>query len=315
MKRYFLFSVLLPCSFACRITPDSNRNNAEHDRTRVYLLRLNPPAGSQYYYTISSRSEYKFEAGDKKVDNRNKTNAGVKYNIRKDSAGNFIFQIRYDKLHIDMKNAEEETEMDASNAGTSVDPVEKMLGTLTSSAITATVTPAGQVSSVDGFKEITDKMMTGFTGADENSRVLMRQRLEQMIGNGIIKNNMDQLFAVFPDSAIHIGDRWKMYSTQLNELNLKTHVWLTLVKIEDGLATIHAEGEISNDSATINLLGYKVSARLKGTEEGEYQMDIQTGMMIGADLSAKVDGSIGIMGQEVPLAMETKVRIDGQKLY
>jgi len=33
--------------------------------------------------------------------------------------------------------------------------------------------------------------------------------MDKAIGEGIVKKNVDQLFKMFPDSAVHVGDKWK----------------------------------------------------------------------------------------------------------
>ncbi|HEV2480294.1 MAG TPA: hypothetical protein VGS79_11540 [Puia sp.] len=78
MNKYIGF-VLFVCLFSCKIGSNPDRLAAEADPTKVYRLRLDPPAGSKYYYTISSRSDYNFTVEDKKIENLSKVNAGVSY--------------------------------------------------------------------------------------------------------------------------------------------------------------------------------------------------------------------------------------------
>ena len=309
MKICFFLILLSLAAVSCKLMPSSVGNTAESDPTRAYMLRLNPPPGAKYYYTVKSEQEMTFEANDKKVDNVTKTTAGVNYLVDKDTTGNFAIHIQYDKLHVYTKNGDVESDMDAANAATTTDPVEKMLGTLTTIPLAASVTPAGEVRSIAGYDEIPDKILAAFPATDLNIRNLMRDRLKQMVGTGIIKKNVADIFNFFPDSAVHVGDKWKLQSTQVSELNLNTQLSFTLVKIEDGVATIKSEGKVSHDSTTIDLMGYKVLAQLDGDEQGEYEMDTRTGMLISAELNT----DISVMGQDVPLSLQAKVKIDGQK--
>ena len=311
MKRPSLFFLLSLISLSCKLLPNSTGNSAENDPTRTYSLRLNPPVGAKYYYTVKSQSEVKFEVGDKKIDNLNKTTAGMTYTVGKDTSGNFTIRVQYDKLHVYTKNGDEVTDIDAANAATSTDPVEKMLGSLTNMPLVASVTPTGEVKSITGYQDIPDKILTAFAGTDANTRNLMRDRLKQMVGNGIIKNNISDLFNFFPDSAVHVKDKWKLNSVQVSELNLNTQNSFTLAKMEDGIATIESEGKISRDSAAIDLMGYQVIAKLDGDQQAQYEMDAHTGILISAVLTASIKGSISLMGQDVPLSLETTVRIEG----
>ena len=311
--KYHFVPILALATLSCKLLPNTTGNNAEYDPTHTYSLRLNPPAGAKYYYTIKSQSEVKFEVGDKKVDNLNKATAGMNYAIDKDTSGNFAIHIQYDKLHVYTKSDDVETDMDAANASTTADPVEKMLGTLTTIPLTASVTPAGEVRSIAGYQELPDKIMAAFPGTDENTRNLMREKVKQMVGNGIIKNNVSDIFSFFPDSAVHVNDKWKLKSAAVSELNLKTELTFTLAKMEDGVATIKSEGKIDRDSATIDLMGFKVIAKLNGGQQGQYEMDAHTGMLISSEMNTDISGTISIMGQDVPLTLQSTVKIDGQK--
>lgn len=294
--------------------PNSDRHIAGSDGSKTYKLRLSPIANSSYHYDISNESELKMESGQKKVDNVNRSNTGVYYEMTKDSAGNFVFHIRYDKVHLYTNSSGTETEMDAANAATTHDPLEKMLGALTSARIVAVITPLGEVKTVTGYKEMGDKIMEGFNNSDLNVRKMARSRLEQVIGNGIVKKNMDQLFKIFPDSAVHIGDQWKSSGKQQSDLNLNVNNSFTLKGIDDGVALIRSEGDMTSDSAAISIMGYEVTANLKGHQRGDYEIDTKTGMLVNASITAHVEGAMQVMGRDIPITVDMKVKMNGRKL-
>jgi hypothetical protein len=170
---------------SCRVHPDSNRHYDDNREDRVYKLRLSPVPGEKWHFDITDESEVKITKSDEKKDNRNKAEIGVNYTAGKDSAGNITFTIRYDKIHVYSKKDDEESEMDAMNASTTTEPAERMLGTLLSATIVATFSPRGEVRRVSGYQEISDKIMAEFSRSDENTRQIVRQRLEKMVGNWI----------------------------------------------------------------------------------------------------------------------------------
>src|SRR6266498_1166542 len=127
---FFLLFVVSLVAASCKISPDSNRNYS--DRDRVYKLQLNPSAGSSYYYEITNQSEIKVEVDDKKADNLNKSDIAMYYEFNKDSVGDLMLSITYDKIHLYTKNGDNETDIDADNTGVTLNPMEKMLGALKS---------------------------------------------------------------------------------------------------------------------------------------------------------------------------------------
>jgi len=161
---------------------------------------------------------------------------------------------------------------------------------LKEATIVATLSPTGQVKSVDGFKEIYDKFMGQF-------------------GDELIDKNMDQLFRIFPDSAVHIGDKWQLNSKQKGEIGLNTANSFTLTDIHDGTAFIESDGTITSDSVS-SFMGSHVTTDLKGQQKGEFQVDIKSGMLVSAKVTLTVKGSLSVMGREIRLTIESSQKMD-----
>ena len=91
-------------------------------------LHLNLQPGSKYYYAINNETEMALEVQGKSISNKNESEVGLSYDFGKDSAGNYVLHMHYDKIHIYSKSGDKETELDAANAAATLDPTEKMLG-------------------------------------------------------------------------------------------------------------------------------------------------------------------------------------------
>jgi hypothetical protein len=314
-KLYSIFLLLILSAFlSCKTQPDSNRHYLDNDPKRVYRLQLNPKAGAQYAYTITKETEFEVEVEGKKVDNKSRATMDVTYNIGKDSAGNVVLNMVYDKIHLYTKTGEQETDMDADKAEGSGDPAEKMLGLLKGAAIQAVVNPAGQIKSLKGFDEIKDKVMARFDPGDTYGRSMAGKQWDEQVKEGMVKNNMQQLFAIFPDSAVHVGDRWKLSSTQKEGIDLHSKSSFLLKEIVDGTAVIRSEGEISTDHSTGEMGGATFTADLKGKQEGEFAMETTTGMLLSSDINSSINGTMNMMGRDVPMTIRTSTKMQGRKL-
>jgi hypothetical protein len=290
----------------------SDRNNTGDDK--LYKLRLNPASASRYNYIITNDSKTSLEVNDKKIENTRKTDVQVNYEINKDSLGDFLVSMVYDKIHLHTKNGDTETELDAANASTSHDPVEKMIGILKDAKIVATVTTSGQVLSMSGYQDITDKILSSVITNNLEDKLKAQTRWQQMIEQGFIKKNIDQLFKIFPDSAIHIGDKWKSFSSEKSEVSFNVKRFFTLKAINDGVADVESEGEITSDSAVSNAAGQQAVSDLKGKQQGIYLVDIKTGMLVSCNIVTNIEGTIQMMGRDVPVKIENSVKMEGRKL-
>ncbi|HZE85249.1 MAG TPA: DUF6263 family protein [Puia sp.] len=293
---------------SCKTRPGADRQYAAGDENGIYRLRLNPANGSKYHYEISNESEFKLEINDKKVDNQSRRDVGVYYQVTKDTAGNFILAIRYDKIHIYTKQNDAETEMDAANAANSLEPAEKMLGLLTGAELVATVTPLGEVKSVNGYKELESKIMAGFDERDTYGKAKAQGQWDKLVGEELIGRNMDQLFKIFPDSAVHVGDKWSLNSRQKGEIGINSRTSYTLQEIHNETAVIVSEGELTSDS-TATMMGYNVTTDLKGRQKGEYQMEARSGMLKSATITADIEGTITAAGKEIPVVIKSSVKL------
>lgn len=312
MQKCFLPFALLLFLSACRFAPSSDERV---DPKKTYRLRLNPEAGSRYHYEISNESKTTIEIEeDKKLQTKNISTLGIFYDVDKDSSGNILLKMSFDKIKLSMDNGEKQTDMDADNAGSSSDPMEKMLGVLKSANVRVVLNPAGETKSISGYKEVGEQLVSMTTSTDENAKQAVAKQWEQVVGNGLIKNNVSQFFKMFPDSALRIGDKWKIRSTQSTDLSLNTTTQFHLKDITNGMAEIESEGQIESDPTPTFLNGYQVVAHVKGTQSGYYEMDTRTGMLVSSTLISKAEGTMEVMGRKVPIKMEVSVTMNGNKI-
>lgn len=277
-------------------------------------LHLNLQPGSTYYYTINNEYDIALEAQGKSINNKNKSDVDLTYAIQKDSAGNYLLQMHYEKIHLYTKSGDKESEMDADNAGATFDPVEKMLGFLKTTTITAVINPAGRIINISGYKELGEKIIAGLNTTDMQTKNLAWEKWNKVIGDGLIKKNIDQAFHLFPDSAIQVGDTWKMQSQQNGEIPLNETSSYTLKDIDDGIAYIESEGQMTSDKSNASVMGTAVTSNLQGNQTGEYEVDAKTGMLLKNKVTAKVEGKIQMMGNDIPVTIKTSIKMSGKKI-
>jgi hypothetical protein len=302
---FIAFLILFACS--CKTNRDADRRYMDSKADKVYNLRLDPAPGSSCKYDIRHETDMKLEIDDRKVNNINRTSAVVNYGISKDSSGDFVFKISYDKIHLYAKNGDSETDADAANASTSINATEKMLGILKNATITASVSKGGKIKSVNGYKELGAKLIGGLAANDTYSRNIAQAKWDQVIGEGLVKKNMNELFAFFPDSAVHVGDQWKMSSRQKSDIPLNVVTTYRLKEINNGIADLSAEAVLTSDSSPINYMGTEVTASLDGNQEADYQVDLKTGMLKNCESNAKVSGTLQMVGREIPVTIKTQL--------
>lgn len=307
--------IILTLLTACKAHPGSESSYDDNNPNRVYHLRLNPPAGAQYTYTITRSTEFELEVNGKKIDNKNKATFEVTYTFGKNSSGDVLLNIVYNKIHLYTKNDDMEEEEDADKAGDeSADPVEKALEVLKGSPLSAVLSPGGQIISLQGDEAIRDKLLASFSPADATAKQIAQQQWDKQVKDGLLKNNMEQLFNIFPDSAVHVGDRWKLSSTDHESINLVNKSSYQLKEITDGTAVIKSQGDLTSEKSSGSFNGTPYTADLKGTQEGEEAMETATGMLLSSASESNITGTISSMGLDIPVTMTISTKLEGQRV-
>jgi hypothetical protein len=258
-------------------------------------IRFNPRVGSTYHYDLTSETTLIVKGGKKDVDADRKSSMAVNYAISKDH-GEFELEMTFQKIHL---------------ADTSY-PARQLLAAYKAATIFVRVHPADYTVAFSGGMEVVDPMVKrNYAEADqEQARTYWRQWAEQEI----IWRNLDPLTWIFPDTAQRIGDRWRVTSTNKEDINFKIDNHFRLESIKGRIATIRSVGRISNDPAGTWLLGEPVTGNLTGKEEGVCFVDIATGMPVGVEYSVHVEGVLEKGGREERLQFGTTMKMKGKRV-
>ena len=296
MNTKLVLSLIFLSVASCKMHPVASGSDPGENKT--YRLRLNPPVGSRYHFQIRNEQRLKEEVEDKVIRSEKTTDVGAVYAFSRDSSGNIVLSLTYDQIKMRTKDGDDVTEQDAANGVNSIDPMERMLALLKAAHVVATTTTAGDIKSVVGYQEVASQMLAGInTSLGEKTKAQLQWR--QLVEQGIIHKNMEQLFRLFPDSAVHVGDKWKIFSKESDDLTFDVKSFFTLKAIQDGLAKIETRGEIATDSAATGVMGMTAVPDLKGTQEGSYSVDIRTGMLVGAEINTEIEGTMQVAGRDV----------------
>lgn len=302
------------CILICTLVLSCKNNPTRHSESDPkYQLGLNLPADVKYYYTIINEMQTEVEYDGKKVETANKSELGLVYEISKDSLDNLLLKLIYDKFHIVLKDQNGEQEINAANGVSSYDPVGKILNNIVGSSLNVTLSPKGDVLQVTGSKQISDKILTALNAQDANTRKTVEQQISKLVGESFIKNNLEQGFKIFPDTAVYEGDSWQQKTSQTGEIKFDAITTYTLESVKKDVAHITSETTIDNPSNTSNVMGYEVMSNMKGTQKGYFETDVKTGMLLKSESSTALNGSMQIMGREVPIEIKVMKTIKSEK--
>lgn len=311
MKSLLLIFLCALSFCSCKLLPGSDKRISDPEHTS-YKLKLAPAAGSRYTYTIKNTTAYVMESDEKKIENTNESNVTVDYAIDKDTGNNYIMNMRYTDIKMHVKNGDAVTDADASQVSYASSPLEKMLGNVTDAHIQATVTQQGDVLSITGLAELKAALLARLDTNDRYARQVASTQLDKMIGEGLVRRNLDQLFRIFPDSVVRIGDKWKLDTKQAGDFGLAIKSFYVLKAINDDIALIEAQSEVQSDPTQKTVYGGSAAVNLKGSQKATYTIQTKTGMLMNCRQSAVITGTIQAVGRELPISIHYDITIEGK---
>ena len=109
--------------------------------------------------------------------------------------------------------------------------------------------------------------------------------------------------ANIPVKGVKKGESW---TDSLGDGKSKTYTTFTLQDIKGNQGLISSISSLVIDRE-IEQQGMKMQMDMKGTTTGEYSFEVNTGIITAKKSTTKASGNIEVMGQPVPIGMETTI--------
>lgn len=222
-------------------------------------------------------------------------------------------KVTYDQLKFSLKNKEGEKEIDAANSGHSFDNLEKQLAAIKGASMNITLNKKGDVLQVVGSKEIADKLIATLHATNPASQARVREQFNKFIGEDFVKNNLATQFKLFPDSTVAVGNTWEIKNIISAEIGVNAVTKYVFDDMDGSSATVTGSAEINTDN-NATIMGNEVVTNMKGNQEGRFETDTATGLLMKGETTTSMEGSFQMMGKDIPVSIKIKKHITGKKL-
>lgn len=308
----FIHVIFVIIFSSCKL-PFAEASDRDTEKNSLFL-RFNPKPGTAYRYTIENKTDLELEVQGKETEKSTEFDVGITYRISQDSAGSYLFETSYDKVRLVNTDDGVEIVSDAGNANNYSSLTEKMLGALKESKLVVSIAPGNDVKIVRGYEELSRRLMVGLDTTNPYTKQTAQQTIDEVIKKNLVQKNVDQLFRFFPDSAMRIGSKWKVNTKEQQGFTLNVGTFYMLNDINDGVAFISSRGTLKSDNTPIALMGYSAVPDLTGEQEGVYEVEAATCMLLNATVTSSIKGSINLGVSSVPINIKVKVNLQGKRL-
>jgi hypothetical protein len=200
-----------------------------------------------------------------------------------------------------------------SNKPTKIIPAaDQSLAALVGQSLVSTISPRGETLSIAGMDDIIQRII-----ANEKSPAL-RAELQKNLKASFDSQGKQALgIAIFPESAVSVGDSWKTQNIQFAQVPLSVSAQYSLNSRQNGLATLAVQSTISAHavSPSIKIQGNPVSYNLSGTQNGVLHVNEQSGWTHDAELHQRISGRISVKNPQTPHGKAAKTTSASWPIY
>jgi len=287
-KNIFRYSILMliPLLVSCG---GGNNNSDAADGT--VLLQLNPPENTKYLFT----SDVKQNISIMGMANTQNMLMEYSYEVTGAEGNNKKIQIAYDRIKMDMSRMGQKMVYDSKDPN-SDRSIFGAMDSLIGKPFVITIDPSGKVLNLEGWN----------TGG---SRTLLDENA--------IKQMMETNFNIYPDNPVAVGDHWEKHiTTNVQMMTMSVKARYTLEAINDGIALLKMEGDISMDQPTDSTKTNEAAMNMKisGTQSGTLHVELKTGRITTADIQQNIKGGMNMGGQEMPMEMSSDIKLSSKVL-
>ncbi len=172
----------------------------------------------------------------------------------------------------------------------------KVIGGIIGKKFIIKVNEEGKVLEVTGFEKIVTDMIDSMN-LDDNMKVQVTASFKDQFSEQNIKDQFAQVFTIFPNKEIKVGDSWeKTYSTG-GKMAAKYNTTYTVKEIDGSHVSMTTKTKIGSNGDDEDI---------SGTQSGNILVDSKTGLMINGEFDQEIE--VKTQGMTVKVTGKGKIK-------
>lgn len=316
LYKFFFAVVFLGLPFSCiqkdkkysSIEKESpTGDNDEIDKSFVQF-KFNPILHYNYKYAITNSSDVEQEINGESKQTSNTSHILFTYSFDKDMKDQLLATITYKQFKLHVKTNEEEKDLDAITAENSLLESDKLIGAFNNAILKATIDSIGTVLSVSGHEQISAKMYQLAAG-NQDALQMLNGSMKQYLTETYFKELASQSFKYYTNRPLHVGDTVVKIDTIKAQLPFIIKSIYELVSVRNNIARVDINADVNIANQQIAYEGSYIMASLKGSQTGNIEIDIPSGMFISSSSEFKLKGNLSVKTIEVPVKISMRNRV------
>ena len=219
-----------------------------------------------------------------------------------DASGNMKVATRYEFVRLRQKGPAGALEYDSTNPPKQIPQAAKSFAALVGLGFTATITPTGKVTAVEGLDAMFAELLRKLELPDGPSKAAVQRILTEQFGEPAMKEHLENMFTLYPDAPVAVGESWQRRVVVTKGFPVVIDGTCTLKDRSGGTAHIEAKAMLSPNEAAgpVELGTGRMSYELKGEQSGTAEVDEATGWTRSITTTQLVSGTLRFQGSGTP---------------
>lgn len=235
--------------------------------------------------------------------------------------GNATVKLTYNSARMKQETPAGKTEYDSARKDESVPPAARPFAALLGQSLQLEMTPQGSIVKIEGVDKLIDALLKAIelpAGAD---KAVLEKAFREQFGDEAVKENMTQMFAAYPKTAVGVGESWKKKATMTKPFPMTTDSTWTLKSLKGGVAVLDIQTKLraNPEGPPMKMGPMTIRPDLSGQQSGTQDVDTATGWLKSCKLTQEFSGKLKMEGapgmtqpMEWPITVKGTVTIESR---
>jgi sRNA-binding regulator protein Hfq len=229
-----------------------------------------------------------------------------------------IVKVTFDSVISNVNNPYRPMKINSNKPGDKKSPenlMSNVWSTLSKNPLIVKLSYTGKVIDIRNLNAIMDSVSKQLDSLPETMKPQMKGAVDNALSFDVLKMIVESAMSYLNDQPINSGDKWESkYTIKPSGMELSITTKFKCKNIENNQANISGDVLIeSPENAVMNMGGQQAPFDLRGMGTSEMSVDLNTGLVIKGKMKQKMQGSMTIQGNPMPMNIESTTEIEAIK--
>lgn len=237
-----------------------------------------------------------------------------------DADGAMTIEVKYDSIFFEQDGPMGATTYDSADPPDEIPMQAKGFAALVGRGFTMKITPTAKVLELEGIDKMLDEILEFMELPEGPMLDQMKEGLKQQFGDEALKQQMQQMFATYPDKPVGVGDSWTAEANLTGMMPMVLKNTYKVTAIADGVVTLDGESTVEpiKDAEPVKMGPMTMKIEMSGSQKGTMQIGEKSGLPLKASIDQDLAGTITMTppgsdeAMSIPMTIKGTITLEGK---